>query len=169
VTAGVLLAGFALCALAVLIQLYRSRDREASSGGIVGLAERHLGWLFDAEEGYERLVATHFTWYYGTPARSKSPSRLLPHPKDWERFLGWAAHCGFVRRVGSQHVWTHDKLRVWFQRHEDDEGIALLLGRRVRRMSRPTRTRPRSTPNITSTSPDLRRRKPTTVRGLSGP
>jgi hypothetical protein len=38
-----------------------------------------------------------------------------------------------VRRVGSQHVWTHDKLRVWFQRYEDDEGIALLLGRRVRR------------------------------------
>jgi hypothetical protein len=81
VTAGVLLAGFALCALAVLIQLYRSRDREASSGGIVGLAERHLGWLFDAEEGYERLVATHFTWYYGTPARSKSPSRLRPIPR----------------------------------------------------------------------------------------
>jgi hypothetical protein len=127
------LAGFALCALAVLIQLHRSRDREASSGGIVGLAERHLGWLFDAEEGYERLVTTHFTWYYDTPARSTSPSRLLPHPKDWERFLGWAVHCGFVRRVGSQHVWTHDKLRVWFQRYEDDEGIALLLGRRVRR------------------------------------
>jgi hypothetical protein len=139
VTAGVLLASFALCALAVLVQLYRSRDREASSSGIVGLAVRHLGWLFDAEEGYKRLVATHFTlrwWYYGTPARSKSPSRLLPHPKDWERFLGWAAHCGFVRRVGSQHVWTHDKLRVWFQRYEDDEGTALLLGRRMRRDER---------------------------------
>jgi len=34
----------------VLVQLYRSRDREASSGGIVGLAERHLGWLFDARD-----------------------------------------------------------------------------------------------------------------------
>jgi hypothetical protein len=74
VTAGVLLAGFALCALAALIQLYRSRDREASSGGIVGLAERHLGWLFDAEEGYERLVATHFTWYYGSPVEEPEPA-----------------------------------------------------------------------------------------------
>jgi hypothetical protein len=35
--------------------------------------------------------------------------------------------------VGGQHVWTHDKLRVWFQRYEDDEGIALLLGGRGRR------------------------------------
>ena len=59
--------------------------------------------------------------------------RLLPHPREWERFLGWAAHCGFVRRVGTQHVWTHDKLRVWFRRYEDGEGIALLLGRRGHR------------------------------------
>jgi hypothetical protein len=152
----VLAAGAAL--LAEVVLQFRWRDPAYRDPGVRNPLYRLLWWLDDWEPGdimlgrVRRHVALRW-WCYGTPV-GRRPTGLLPPPRDWDRFLHWATHRGFLRAVGDDRLWLHETLRRWFERSRDVEAIAALLPRRAT-MSVSPGARPSTTsgPRSAGTSP----------------
>lgn len=116
-----------------IVTLYHMRDLSHRPENPETWLHQHLWWVDDVaddlNELYGRWMARHLLlrwWYYGSPLGSRKPTGLVPHPDDWDRFLDWAAHRGYLRRVGNQYVWIHETLRIWFRQYLDLEILAAL-------------------------------------------
>jgi hypothetical protein len=97
------------------------------------LVRHGRAWLdhVEPEEQFERWRAKQVLvrwWRRGSrDAGSGGGGSLLPRPREWDRFLHWAAHRGYLRRVGEQYLWMHETLRIWFQRHLDRDRLRMLF------------------------------------------
>lgn len=126
---------YAWAVVVKFINLYRKRnllDRTTRSRGFV---HSRFFWWLDADDPrylsaeYKRWTGRRVLlrwWCYGSPIGSRKPTGLVPRPKDWDSFLGWAAYRGYLRRVGTEYVWLHETLRIWFRKHLDSEALAAL-------------------------------------------
>jgi hypothetical protein len=135
-----MIAGLAwlTCACAVVVRfinLYRKRNLLDRTAQPMALVHSKYFWWLDVDDPryfsalYKRWTGKRLLlrwWCYGSPIRSRKPTGLIPRPKDWDSFLGWAAYRGYLRRVGTQYVWLHETLRIWFRKYLDLDALATL-------------------------------------------
>jgi hypothetical protein len=124
------LDGFCAGAFAVLIAYL--------IGMVVMLALYQLGHRrVEAEATYYSRFESLYNgrmlvrWLHcGSPARCSSAIDLVPSVDDWDRFLDWATHRGFLREVGTERLWMHETLRTWFGSRADVRALDIIQTRR---------------------------------------
>jgi hypothetical protein len=140
VAVGVFIAGltwfvYVYANLSRLIMRYRKRDFSARPSRSRHLLGKYFWWLDSSYrlylfyERYDRWAGRHILlrwWHYGSPIGSRKPTGLIPHPKEWDNFLDWAAYRGYLRRIDKQYVWLHETLRIWFRKYVDSEALRAL-------------------------------------------